>query len=320
MSNFTLDRTINGYSDTPADNSVGTTSKPSPTPQSGYLYRLKTNICRMCDFRCMQCYGPYNNNCTNCVNNQFKWNQYPDICHHYCPEGQYTAVTGLVGELILPLSINTRICTKCDPGCQFCSYATNNCSMCQDNYFLIDDKAECEATYNPTTCPRCNFQTTSFTLFGSTYTGDVVVNEGCQSRDSICQQTKCPDFFYFELYRTYSSTSELSSTNPRYNFFTQNKSLDRRINGYSDNSSDPRVRVTAPTSPSPDSGYYYRQKTNLCKMCDYRCMKCYGPSNFNCTMCVNNYYKWVQIDVCESYCPESQYKLDYSGTVPYPRN
>ena len=54
-------------------------------------------------------------------------------------------------------------------------------------------------------------------------------------------------------------------------------------------------------------------------MCDYRCMKCFGPTNFQCTSCVNRYYKWTNASTCESYCPIGQYQRDIDGSS-YPTN
>lgn len=59
----------------------------------------------------------------------------------------------------------------------------------------------------------------------------------------------------------------------------------------------------------------YRYYTNICKMCDSRCMTCYGPTNFQCTSCVNHYYKWTNSNTCENYCPIGQYKRDIDGSA-----
>lgn len=52
-------------------------------------------------------------------------------------------------------------------------------------------------------------------------------------------------------------------------------------------------------------------------LCDYRCIKCTGPYNSNCSECRNFNYKWVGNTICDSYCPGFQYiGLD----LPFPRS
>jgi hypothetical protein len=51
-------------------------------------------------------------------------------------------------------------------------------------------------------------------------------------------------------------------------------------------------------------------------LCDYRCIKCFGPSNLNCTLCANNYYKWTNATVCSSLCPIGQFQLNISASYP----
>lgn len=69
-------------------------------------------------------------------------------------------------------------------------------------------------------------------------------------------------------------------------------------------------------SPSASAQIYYRRLTNICCLCDSRCLKCSGPSNFNCSLCVNLYYKWTNATVCEDYCPEGQFQLTLTSSYP----
>lgn len=54
-------------------------------------------------------------------------------------------------------------------------------------------------------------------------------------------------------------------------------------------------------------------------MCDYRCMKCFGPTNFQCTVCVNGFYRFTDSQTCASACPLSQFRQDLL-THLYPDN
>jgi hypothetical protein len=47
-------------------------------------------------------------------------------------------------------------------------------------------------------------------------------------------------------------------------------------------------------------------------------MQCHGPTNLNCTLCVNNFYKWTTATVCSNFCPIGQFQQNISA--PYPDN
>jgi hypothetical protein len=54
-------------------------------------YRSGTNFCMLCDYRCIQCTGPRNTQCSMCRNKYYKW-QNISICDDMCPIGQYIAL------------------------------------------------------------------------------------------------------------------------------------------------------------------------------------------------------------------------------------
>lgn len=43
-------------------------------------------------------------------------------------------------------------------------------------------------------------------------------------------------------------------------------------------------------------------------LCDYRCIKCSGPLNTQCTACRNMFYLWTNNTICDDVCPSGQYK------------
>lgn len=52
-------------------------------------------------------------------------------------------------------------------------------------------------------------------------------------------------------------------------------------------------------------------------LCDYRCIKCVGPLNTDCSKCRNYFYLWKNNTVCDDICPIGQYiALDHA----YPAN
>ena len=158
------------------------------------------------------------------------------------------------------ISTSTRTCGTCDTGCQFCAGAFNQCYKCQDNYYLLDDRAKCASTFN---CPLC--------------TNTSYVTDGCATADTYCRPSNCPIFFYFEVNRTGSGSTD-GSTNVKYLFFTENATLDLTRNGYE--LSTGRASNSTWTSPQgANTSYFYRKDTNFCKLCDFRCMRCFGPTN-----------------------------------------
>lgn len=144
------------------------------------------------------------------------------------------------------------------------------------------------------------------------------MGDGCASRDKLCRSGGCPGYFYFPLYRTTASTSDSGTTNPKYFLFINATVMDTSNNGYS-SSSNSRTLNTSSWSRFGQGNINYRYYTNICKMCDFRCMTCYGPTNFHCYTCVNRYYKWTNANTCESYCPIGQYQRDIDGSA-YPTN
>ena len=132
------------------------TDVPSMTGLPSYIdniYRRKTNLCYLCHRYCLTCTDQYDYTCSNCTKTFFKWipnsdAKYVARCNYYCMEGHFSnAINGiyLPGQFIKYLSYNIadRNCGVCDNGCQFCSASSDNCYMCWDTHFLMDDKATC---------------------------------------------------------------------------------------------------------------------------------------------------------------------------------
>lgn len=53
-------------------------------------------MCRLCDYRCVQCTGPLNVHCSKCANFYYKWQAIggvtQTVCDEECPDGQYIAL------------------------------------------------------------------------------------------------------------------------------------------------------------------------------------------------------------------------------------
>jgi hypothetical protein len=120
--------------------------------------------------------------------------------------------------------------------------------------------------------------------------------------DKLCVSS-CPAYFYFPLIRTQAASLITSVLNFRYNNYTNIAfASETYINGSND--------ATSYTEA-------YRLGTNFCMLCDYRCIKCVGPLNTDCSKCRNYFYLWMNNTVCDDICPIGQYiALDHS----YPSN
>lgn len=96
----------------------------------------------------MSCDGQSNPywNCQSCRSGYFKWTT-EDRCTDYCPS--YSVNTAVSSW---SFNSNTRgqyessgnACANCDVKCNFCyGSAATNCFSCVQNYYLLDDQAEC---------------------------------------------------------------------------------------------------------------------------------------------------------------------------------
>ena len=176
-----------------------------------------TNVCYLCHRFCLTCTNKYDYTCSACAYSFYKWQQYSNRCNYYCREGVYTA-GGTKGEFIDATygADPHRRCSTCDTGCKYCATTSSTCYQCQDNYYLLDDKAECLAQY---TCAQCQ----------STGSGGAVT-DGCHSVNKHCRASNCPIFFYFEVSRT--GSNNYASTANKYKFFTENETMNYGNNGY----------------------------------------------------------------------------------------
>ena len=151
-----------------------------------------------------------------------------------------------------------RQCQTCDAGCYYCASTSSTCYICQDNYFLLDDNDVCSATFNCTSCPATN---------------------GCASRNKLCSTT-CPSNYYFKVYRDVNSNSSVYSTYySLYLYFTKNATayMSTGDNYYA--WSGDRIVNSSATSRWGSQQIPYRYYTNFCKLCDFRCITCTGPTN-----------------------------------------
>ncbi|KAL4491179.1 hypothetical protein ABPG73_013248 [Tetrahymena malaccensis] len=91
-------------------------------------YYLSGNICLPCDSTCQSCLGPGNDQCIQCLNNNyFISEKLKNVCDPNCDltQGQYI-------DLSNP---SQQYCKKCVNFCKTCSNSSS-CQICMDNYYL----------------------------------------------------------------------------------------------------------------------------------------------------------------------------------------
>lgn len=92
---------------------------------------MKDNVCQMCDFRCLECYGYLNSECTKCHSYFIK---YSDYCLTDCSNGFF------------PLPGQTKVCGQCFTGCKECtSTAQSACQSCLKNFYYKASATTCVA-------------------------------------------------------------------------------------------------------------------------------------------------------------------------------
>jgi hypothetical protein len=64
--------------------------------------------------------------------------------------------------------------------------------------------------------------------------------------------------------------------------------------------------------------HFDRLNSSICELCDYRCRLCTGPTNLDCSACVDNYFKWTTQTYCTPDCPDGEFQ-GYL-VLPAPRN
>ena len=87
-------------------------------------------FCKICDYRCLECYGPNNSDCTKCETGYFKLET---TCNIKCPKYYFEDVP-------------TETCIKCHPSCEICDgILKSDCQKCIDIgfYELLGDCLPC---------------------------------------------------------------------------------------------------------------------------------------------------------------------------------
>jgi proprotein convertase subtilisin/kexin type 5 len=92
--------------------------------ESSTYFDETTNECKPCDVTCLECTGPYLDNCIKCPNKRPYLQS--NKCVRSCSEGYYSNETALR-------------CFQCNSNCEKCEHNSANCLSCKQGYTLKDN-------------------------------------------------------------------------------------------------------------------------------------------------------------------------------------
>ncbi|EWS75296.1 transmembrane protein, putative (macronuclear) [Tetrahymena thermophila SB210] len=235
---------------------------------SKQFYNSQSGVCEQCSPSCLECFGPSKNNCISCNASTF-------------------------------LNIDTDTCEACFPSCMNC-YNGQQCIKCQQGFYLIDnqyclqqcpnqmrvldDKCLCNET-----CAKCTYDPINNQSICIRCINDEYLLYDNQS--NCIKITECQ---YYKDYTTNSCTEQCPSTALYIDLV--NKAC--QYSQCSDNQYLFNSKYCI--SSCPDN--FYADSQNICQPCNYKCQKCFGPSDNNCIECIQNYYFHQGINACQDSC------------------
>ena len=237
-----------------------------------------TNTCIMCSSNCVNCSGPYLDNCTSCNSTAFLIESECVLCYHTCLTCETAATYCLTCASPLALFENecistcpdgyynntdTQTCDECDPSCLTCQSpgTSTSCLTCADGFYLSVDSClscpiGCAICLSATNCTSCLdlYFLLNYQCLGNCATGywmDIGVNQ-CKNCDISCVNCSGPASFDCIACQV-------------------NQAL---VDG-------------------------------ACYQCDSNCSTCNGIGSFNCLSCTSQYY--LQDSNCVPQCGTNYY-------------
>ncbi len=270
----------------------------SELPSISYYLDKSINKYKKCNIACLTCYGPYNNNCILCDNDNgyyYKENNESQICY-----SQSNIEIGYYLDTINNLfrNCNNR-CLSCDKGgsdiqsnCIKCNknenyhfdpYIDNHCIKEEElpniNYYLdtIDDKYKiclpsCLTCAGPSKCAKCN-NTKGYYFIENDNSG-------------ICYtQLTIPIGYYLNLTDNLFKlcNNRCYSCIRGGNNFESNCTVCKNSANYH---FDPyKLDHCIKQSELPNISFYLETSLDQYKICHESCLTCDGQYNNNCTSC-----------------------------------
>jgi hypothetical protein len=323
----------------------------------------------VCDTSCATCFGPTANNCSSCSNGTVLVNStcmdpadcdyfayYHDENHNVPAPGRCTSdcdcsstrqcsPTGYCHECLwlaekYPTQFNAADCPPCDPSCATCNGPyVDNCLSCPDGTYLSDDNTcnpcdkTCQTCYGPdsdsclscvdpnilhngfcdTPNPVCD--PTCLTCNGTLPTNCVTCSDEAQlTAQGTCEQINCVDFNY-----VHNETLNIEGPHECKDDCDCDGARRCSPSGYCED-----CLVLAEEYPST-------YLASDCPKCDPSCVLCDGPTDRNCTQCLDSvsFFNGQCIDCDESCltcygtdsdnclsCPPGQVLFEYQCFTP----
>lgn len=238
--------------------------------------------CAQCADNCAYCDGPNPEQCSECLEGYYNYN---------------------------------NKCTQCSPSCKTCDSDPNHCTSChsgkyeKDGQCLTCDTNTCSECVNEASyCTKCSndkyvYEGQCYSSCSDVKNGPVGSNtdtkecykcillDNCVSYDDSCQCTSCNESFYL--------SDQICHKCP--------------LGCTSCSASDPTK------CPSCFDGFYHDDSNNTCNQCDKSCFNCTAAGNNNCITC-NTGYVMNDDKICERLhegCDGNRCELDHTNSTTY---
>ncbi|CAD8173398.1 unnamed protein product [Paramecium pentaurelia] len=256
-------------------------------------------ICLACDYSCLSCFGPSNQECIECLDESISNRiQIGDSCP--CQNGY------------ADYKIKESYCGKCHPRCNTCFQAADQttnqyCLTCKpgQNRVVQDNfNCDCKENYSDldgTTeiCARCYYTCGNCSEYGPTYCTFCLESSNrylTSSGECICKTS------YFD-----DETDNIECSKCHYSCILCANSIQKDACELC-----PQTRKPANIQGSEfecicsSSNFFDDGFSQECLQCDYTCQTCNGPLSSNCLTCDPTYR---QLDLSSCVCPTRYYDI-----------
>ena len=266
--------------------------------------------CYTCPTGCLSCFGgsaAMCHNCTNAGGSDYFLEYGTNFCSTSCPAGQFK-------------NVSSYSCLLCDSNCKTCVATPTTCLSC--GFSSIGASLFLYQSGCLLVCPNGYFPN------ATTFICDPC-HEGCALCTGPSQQecSKCRTSVGLTPYYKWLNATNCTTTCPTGQFVSG--TVPNSCSGCDPGCSACAVLSTNCSVDSCNSGYFYHAvnsscltvcpnnyyantTTQRCTQCDPGCALCYGSGYTACTKCQTtaasvSYFKVIDVDICNTTCPDGQY-------------
>ncbi|KAL4499147.1 hypothetical protein ABPG72_017049 [Tetrahymena utriculariae] len=252
----------------------------------GFYGNSSNGKCDPCSYKCKTCFGPNDNQCTNCTGDLF-FDPILKQCESNCQQKYYA-------------NKNNNQCMECDKSCLECTGSKKNqCKSCPDTFILFNNEciSNCPDQYfkdpNAYNCIKCD--SSCFNCIDSSPSCCNACRENLFLTPSNYCLEDCPDGTFKDIQNNICQkcdSSCLTCSGPDKNYCTKcpkdtyledNLCKQECTNGWKN------------------------QSNNTCDACHKLCQKCNGPDQNNCLECPAGAFYNSLDNTCGTNCPSNYY-------------